>query len=221
MKILCVFVLCLLASCSMRQVQTKPELTGGSSGAEGRSICKQSFVQGSWQFTHSINFEMVAGHGTTFVGITVLEKGKLKTALLGVEGFVLFEAEQKSDKQIVVRRALAPFDKPGFAEALLRDVQTLFVAPVTTAMLLAKNTNDERVCRYVTDTSHTLDVLLSGQGWRQINEYDRQDTITRSVHGSDHTEIEGQYIPKEIELKVFGSLGYTLDLQLLTAEKLP
>jgi hypothetical protein len=220
MRVASFLLCCLLVSCSMPQTPSMPELRPVSIVDAKADICKYAFVTGDWQFVHSINFAMSNGYGATLVGITVLQGKKLKTVLMGVEGFVLFEAEQEEPGQIVVHRAMPPFDKAGFAEGLMRDVQTLFREPEFLGKVLAENTSGESVCRYTTASNRVTDVVTAEQGWNRITLYDNEGVVQQSITAPTYREVAGESVPERIHLKSLGVQGYSLQLQLLRADKL-
>lgn len=220
MRIACLLVCALLASCSIRQAPSMPELTAITAIDGTEESCEQNFVKGDWQFVHSITFSMSNDYGTTLVGITVLQGETLKTALMGVEGFVLFEAEQERHGQVVVQRAMPPFDKAGFAEGLMQDVQTLLVEPEYVKRTFAKNTVNELICRYITENNQVTDVVTASPGWNRINVYNKQGMLQQAITATDYKEVAGASIPERIQLSTSGVQSYTLNLQLLSADKL-
>ncbi len=220
MRIVCLLFCVMLASCSAKQTPSMPELVPVSVSDVQEEICENSFVKGDWQFVHSINFEMNNGHGATLVGITVLQEKKLKTVLMGVEGFVLFEAEQEISGKVLVRRAMPPFDKTGFAEGLMGDVQTLLMEPEFAGRLIAKNSEDELLCRYIAGNGQVIDVVTATQGWNRITRYNKEGMLQQIITTRNYKEVAGESIAERITLIASGVQGYTLQLQLLSAEKI-
>lgn len=220
MRIACLVVSFLLVSCSMAQIPSVPELQRVLTVDAKEESCERAFVQGDWQFVHSINFAMHTGYGATLVGVTVLQGKKLKTVLMGVEGFVLFEAEQEGRGRIVVRRAMPPFDKTGFADGLMSDVQMLFVEPEYTGRMLAENTGGDRICRYTAENNQVTDVVTAKQGWNRINLYDKQGMLQQEITAQNYKKVAGENVPERIQLTAHGVQGYTLRMQLLSADKL-
>jgi len=220
MRIACLVVCLLLVSCSMVQVPSIPELQNVLTVDAQEDICERTFVQGDWQFVHSISFAMNTDYGVTLVGVTVLQGKKLKTVLMGVEGFVLFEAEQEKNGRLIVRRAMPPFDKTGFADGLMQDVQTLFVEPEYAGRMLAENTEGELICRYTAENNQVTDVVTAKPGWNRINIYDKQGVLEQAITAQNYKEVTGENIPEQLQLTALGIQGYTLQLQLLSAEKL-
>lgn len=218
MRIVYLFFCILFSSCSAVQTPSMPQLVPVAEMQKG--VCERSFVSEDWQFVHSIHFEQSSGHGITLVGITVLQDKKLKTVLMGVEGFVLFEAEQKVSGQVLVSRAMPPFDRTGFAEGLMADVRALFVAPECIERIIAKNPAGEQVCRYTSENNQITDVVTASQGWNRIEQYDRKGILQKAITAKKYKEVDGKTIPEQIVLTALGARGYTLQLQLLSAEKI-
>ncbi len=218
MRIVYCFIAVLVSSCSAMQTPSMPHLVPVAAMQE--DVCKSTFVSGDWQFVHSITFEQSRGHGITLVGVTVLQDKKLKTVLMGVEGFVLFEAEQKASGRVLVSRAMPPFDRAGFAEGLMADVRALFVEPECTERVIAKNPEGEQVCRYTSENDWITDVVTASQGWNRIEQYDRKGILRKAITAQKYREAGGEIIPEDIVLTALGARGYTLQLQLLSAEKI-
>ena len=218
MRIVYLFFCILFSSCSTMQTPSMPQLLPVAEMQKG--LCERSFVAEDWQFVHSIHFEESSGHGITLVGITVLQDKKLKTVLMGVEGFVLFEAEEKASGQVVVSRAMSPFDRTGFAEGLMADVRALFVEPKYSERSIANNSEGEQVCRYISENDKITDVVTASQGWNRIEQYDGKGVLQKAITAKKYREVAGAIIPEDIVMTALGGRGYTLQLQLLSAEKI-
>ena len=72
---------------------------------------------------------MADGPVSTVIGVTSLAGDEISCALMTVEGLTLFAAVFKTGAEPEVRRAVPPFDRPGFARGLMADVRTIFVQP--------------------------------------------------------------------------------------------
>jgi len=214
-----VLLLFLLSSCMVSESVYLPELKPFSSAENEAITCENAFVQEPWQFVHSIHFEMVKGHGTTVVGVTVLDEETVKVALMGVEGFILFEAEQLRGTDIHVHRALPPFDKSGFAAGLMRDVQTLFVPPQGSKQLLVEGSNGIPVCRYL-EEGQVTDIFLEQDSWYKINIYGIDKELSRTLIVEEFVEVDGRRLPEVFQLTALGHLGYVLHMKLLSAERI-
>ncbi|AGF76717.1 hypothetical protein UWK_00130 [Desulfocapsa sulfexigens DSM 10523] len=213
-------MLFVFSSCSMMQGLTPPKFPEGRVDSLEIERCKQTFVTGKWQFVHSISFEMANGHGATVIGVTVLDGETLKTGLMGVEGFVLFEAELAKENKLDIRRALPPFDNAEFALGLMRDVKTVFLLPPGEAVATGESVHEGTLCRYVDESGHLSDVLIELNGSRGVNVYDSSRKRTRSIWMEEYHLVAGAMIPEKIQLKAHGIRGYTLDMKLISADKI-
>ncbi|MCK5070827.1 MAG: hypothetical protein KAR01_09795 [Desulfocapsa sp.] len=219
-NILLSLMLLLLTSCSTLQFSKPPELVSKAFDSRQAEICAQSYVQGGWQFVHSITFKMTNGHGATVIGVTVLDGDILKTGLMGVEGFVLFEAELDAQKKLDVKRALPPFDNLEFAKGLMRDVQTIFSLPTDTNPVTGMLADGEVVCRYYDDRDQITDVLIEPDETRRIHVYDEDKNKIRTIEMDGYSQIETEMIPEQIYFTAHGLRGYTLKMTLISADKI-
>ncbi len=226
MRIVCLAIgIFLLSSCATLQTTGLPEVTYSKSAERSvnrqiQQSCENVFFKGQYQFVHSIVFQMAQGHGATVIGVTVLDGDTLKTGLMSVEGFVLFEAVLNGDKQLEVSRALPPFDTPEFASGLMRDVQIIFHAPTDTNPRIGKLADGASVCRYLADKDQIIDVILHADGLSSIKSYDAAHTIRRSIALGPRIAVNGEMIPETLQLTAHGSQGYTLQMTLISAENL-
>ncbi len=213
------FVFALLSACSAVQFPP-PELSDDSVNVQLANRCRKNFVQGDWQFVHSINFTMTNGHGTTIIGVTVLEEGNIRTALMGVEGFVFFEAELAENGNLDVKKALPPFDNTEFASGLLRDVQDIFFLPRGNVPLTGKRSDGSSVCRYTDKHDILSDLVFTNDGSTVLTIYDADDNRMKSIVADEYGFVDGERIPETIHLQVYGMRGYSLDMKLISADKM-
>lgn len=218
-------LLVLLPSCVTVHIPNLPELNNEAStdsmkGSQIKQRCEQVFLKDPYQFVHSITFRLSNGHGATVIGVTVLDGDTLKTGLMGVEGFVLFEAELSGDRKLEVIRALPPFDSPEFASGLMRDVQTIFYAPADKHPRTGKLADGAAVCRYLYDNGQVTDVIVHGNGSYYINVYDASHDARRSIAVGPRVSVNGEMIPKTLGLQAHGRRGYTLTMTLISADKI-
>ena len=224
-NILLVLYLFLLSSCTIFQTSNLPEIIDRQPMSEStrRQIqqrCEQNFFQGHYQFVHSIVFELANGQGATVIGVTVLDGETLKTGLLGVEGFVLFEAVLTKGKQLVVNRALPPFDNSEFAAGLMRDVQILFRAPSDENLLIGRLADGAPICRYFQQEDQITDIIVNTDGSSRVNVYDPDYEHIRSFITGPRIAVNGKMIPETIEFEAHGLRGYTLKTTLISADKI-
>jgi len=179
--------------------------------------CQAVYPVGDWQFVHAIEFTMAEGGRGTAIGITTLRQGDIDCALLTVEGLSLFEANQSRQGGLDIRRALPPFDRPGFAAGLFDDVRTIFFPPAA-ASVVHGVIGRERVCRHSFADGRVTDVLPQRDGCWQIRTY-RQGRDERSLQAGSCRVVEGARIPEYLELRGRGPSGYTLRMTLVRAER--
>ena len=215
----CIFLI-LLSSCSAMQPLRLPELTEASFDPQLAERCTENVVQGNWQFVHSITFEMANGQGATVIGVTVLDKETIKTGLIGVEGFVLFEAELVKEKKLKVKRALPPFDNPEFAAGLMRDVETIFSLSAAGNPVTGQLAGGESVCRYQGENGQIVDMIIGLDESRKTHIYDVDRQRIKSIVMESFLYIDARMIPEKIHLTAHGLQGYTLRMTLIRAEKL-
>jgi len=184
--------------------------------------CAAVFPQGKWQFVHSIEFTMKNGAGSTVIGVTNLTGTDIECALLTVEGLTLFEAIYHGKKSIEIRRAVPPFDQPGFAAGLLDDIRAIFLPPAGLKLQVRQLADGSSVCRYQESMrdagDRVVDVLLDGDDCWEIKGYNADLIMDRSIIGRSCTKNGSSFIPEFLELQSYGRNGYTLKMTLLHAE---
>jgi len=210
----------LLTSCVATQYPPPPELSSSRFDPQIAQSCKQRYVQGKWQFVHSITFTMANGQGATVLGVTVIDAQNIQTGLMGVEGFVLFEATLDSKKNIEVKKALPPFDNSAFALGLMRDVQAIFLLPSEANPVTEQLGNGEMLCRYSAENAKISDLILELGGGSRLNLYDGSLERVKSITASNYKTIDTTQIPGNIQLTAHGVRGYVLDMKLISADKI-
>lgn len=207
----------LLASCSARTGAVLPEFTHVPGKPAGHQRCAAVFPHGSWQFVHDIAFHMAKGDGSA-LGVLVLDDGEIRCALMTIEGLTLFEARATEDGRIEVSRAIAPFDNPDFAAGLMRDLRTIFRPPAGRAEY-GRLADDAPLCRYA-NADGVTDIRPRQDGcWSIATSGDRLGT--KSIRASSCRQVDSAAIPERLELVASGPAGYTLNLQLISAERRP
>jgi hypothetical protein len=178
--------------------------------------CREVFPQGRWQMYHAIEADVPGGGKTVLTGVTVLDSRKrtIESALLTVEGFVLFRG--RWDGKLTVDRAIAPFDRPAMAEGLMEDLRLLFFAPQGRLCQSGQMAPGERVCRYC-QADATIDILVRFDATRQIRQYDARHRLRRTIDIQAMTAVDAVPFAKKLTLKRRGLLGYQLNLTLLEA----
>ncbi len=233
--LLCLTVVLLLSSCATAKKELLPKLVHAPGATKSLQQCAALFPQGRWQMVHALAFRMADGTSGNAIGVLVLEGQGIKSALMTVEGLTLFEAQSTDAEHLEVLRALPPFDKPGFAAGLMRDVRTLFQPPSGLARYgtLADGTP---VCRYNAGQGVT-DILPQEDGCWRMHTYSEQSFLrtdgclptdpsreqirTRTIKAESCSTVESAVLPQSLELIAPGPAGYTLNLRLISAERLP
>jgi hypothetical protein len=177
------------------------------------------YPDGRWQLTHSIEATVPGGGKNGLIGVSVLSSKDrtIQCALLTIEGFVLFSG--RYDKEIIVDRALPPFDRPGFSEGLMNDLQLLFFKPNGHIIASGTLSNGGRVRRYRLPTGETTDLILDNDRWT-IHKYSSGDQIERTAEGQNPIRIGNSdpvFISQNLSLLRHGAMGYRLDMRLVEA----
>lgn len=208
-----------LAGCAPQYPVYLPEFAAPVNEV-GHNACAAVFPRGRFQFVHSIEFAMADGPVSTVIGVTSLAGDEISCALLTVEGLTLFAAVFKTGAEPEVRRAVPPFDRPGFARGLMADVRTIFVQPPAEDVLYGKLADNTLVCRSTAADGQVTDIMPAGDGCWRITTYTPERVIDRSVVARSCRKNGGALIPDYLELTGFGREKYTLKMKLLTAEEL-
>ncbi len=202
-----------LASCS---THTAP-MPALAPAQDSRADCSPLFPRGNFQFVHFIEFSMPANRRGSAMGVTVLHGDTIKSVLMTVEGFVLFAAE--SGDTLHVTRAVPPFDKPDFAHAMIKDIQTIFLLPRGTRAsgILP---GDGPVCRITEDSGAVTDILSTGS-CRELHLYSPHHLLQTTITGSDCSrQLGSAMLPEILELTSLQMGGYSLKMTLLNAEEI-
>jgi hypothetical protein len=179
-------------------------------------LCREVFPRGRWQMHHAIEATVPGGGKTVLTGVTVLDSQArtMASALMTVEGLVLFRG--RYDGALTVDRAISPFDRPGFAEGLMEDLQLLFFTPRGSLCRSGQMAPKERVCRYCL-TDAFIDVLVRFDATRQIRQYDARQRLKRTIDIHGTAAVDAVPFAKKLTLSRHGLLGYQLNLTLLEA----
>lgn len=213
-------LLSLLVSCAAEKQQRLPEFVPEAPHSvipEQKRSCELIYPEGKWLFTHSIEFTLAGGAGNTLLGVTVLDGNEIDCALMTIEGLTLFEA-QFTDRLEVVR-AIPPFDNPAFAAGLMDDVRAIFTRLPGNIQYGSLGEN-AAWCRITAEDGRVTDVMPSdNEGWR-INTYSTELIRTRTIIARSSRTVASSLIPEKLELTVPGPTGYTLKMNLISAEKI-
>jgi hypothetical protein len=210
-------VLSLILSCSSLP-QVYP--AGDSAGPQPDQACRGPFPDGDWQLLHSIEATLPGGKKGFLMGLTVISSSNRTTrcVIMTLEGFVVFDALY--DKQITVKRAIAPFDSEDFANGLIEDINLMFFKPSGPVMASGFLKNGAAVCRYQKPDGSIVDIITHGKHRWEIKQYlpdFRLARIVKSVPTTKPGLAARKGISDRIELISHGSPGYTLVMDLVEA----
>jgi hypothetical protein len=175
--------------------------------------CLSLFPSQPWESVHKIEAYLGGGNSVTLLGVTRGDPVHrlLHSFLLTAEGFTLFEAELRED-QVMVRRAVAPFDSREFSERMMADVAFLFFAPKAFPLAWGRDDGGTRVCRWTCPKGSQIEVRENpDQGWQIVKRND-QGWVTGQVL------LNGPFIQglaSQVKLEAFRPVAYTLKMTLL------
>jgi hypothetical protein len=177
------------------------------------SACRGAFPTGWWGASHSIDASLPLGNNVLFIGVTSVQTDGMHNVLLSPEGVAVFDATLLGDT-IRIKRALAPFNRPGFSEGLVDDVRSTFLAPAGAPSLVGHGESGSGVCRWQIADDKTTDVELVGPRPRWIRNF-KGRSLVREVSLSG--EPENGFFP-DVLLRVPGMAGYSLRMRLISHE---
>ncbi len=205
-------VLGLILSCS-----SLPQVYPAADSADlqpGRA-CRGPFPDGDWQLLHSIEASLPGGKKGFLMGLTVLSSSNrtARVVIMTLEGVVVFDALY--DKQITVKRAIAPFDSEVFANGLIEDINLIFFKPSGSILASGFLKSGAAVCRYQKPDGRIEDIISQGEDNWEIRLYLPDYRLARTVKSMYLADRKG--ISDKIELNAHGSPGYALVMDLVEA----
>jgi len=188
---------------------------GDAADPQPGRACRGPFPNGDWQLLHSIEATLPGGKKGFLMGLTVISSSNrtAQVVIMTLEGFVVFDASY--DKQITVKRAIAPFDSEVFANGLIEDINLIFFKPSGFIMASGFLKNGAAVCRYQNPDGRIVDIISHGEDNWEIKQYlpdFRLARIVKKIYLADQAGISDQ-----IELIAHGSPGYALVMDLVEA----
>jgi len=205
-------VLGLILSCtSLPQVYPAADLAD----LQPDQACRGPFPDGDWQLLHSIEASLPGGKKGFLMGLTVLSSSNrtARVVIMTLEGFVVFDALY--DRQITVKRAMAPFDSEVFANGLIEDINLIFFKPSGPIMASGFLKSGAAVCRYQKPDGRIEDIISQGEDNWEIRLYLPDYRLARTVKSMYLADRKG--ISDKIELIAHGSPGYALVMDLVEA----
>lgn len=181
--------------------------------------CRSLFPRGQWQLQHAIEATVRGRFLGKLIGAMVLnaQQRTIQCALMTIEGLVLFSA--RYDGQLIVDRAVKPFDRPGFASGLMDDLMLIFMVPEGQGRL-GRTADSDVICRYPYPKEYITDIIVHDSDHWRINRYDTRGRLLRTVsvdRGNTAQYSEWSGIAQHITLESRGGDNYHLELRLIEA----
>ena len=202
-----------VGACTGLKPLTPLDPTRKSAVLEG---CRRPFLPGKYRLVHALETVMLDGAKGTAVGVLVADPRTrgFRTALMTIEGFVLFDAE--AGETLTVHRAVPPFDAPAFAEALAEDIRLAFFSPGGEPAAWGEGEEGALVCRFERADGRLVEVMTLRDGDLEIRLYGTGQEVRKRVKMAlpqrpglaETLTIRGGWPP------------YTLKLRLLESEAL-
>ena len=209
-------LLSLVTSCTVVDRAVPPEMASVA-GTHAGGQCSAIFATERWEFVHSITFRFEGGGEGEALGVLALDGKDIHCALVTVEGLTLFEARVPENGPVQVARALPPFDKPELAEGLMGDVRTIFQSPPG-SIAFGHLLNGAPICRF-SAVGKVTDILPQDDGCWSMQTYG-EPRGDRNITTHSCKIIHSIIIPETIHLVSSGPTGYSLDMHLISAQKL-
>ena len=179
--------------------------------------CRRPFLPGKYRLVHALETVMSDGAKRTAIGVLVADPRTrgFRTALMTIEGFVLFDAE--AGETLIVHRALPPFDAPAFAEAMAEDIRLAFFSPGGEPAAWGEGEGGALVCRFERADGRLVEVRTIEGGVTGIRLYGTGQEVRKRV---EMTPPERPGLADTLEIRGSGWPPYTLRLRLLESEAL-
>lgn len=201
----------LIVSCSTLPAIRPLDAAGTQAAAER---CRRPFLEAPHRFVHAIEAGSPQRAMGTVLGVTLFDpySGILRSAILTLEGFVLFDA--RYDRGMDVHRAVPPFDAPRFAENMMDDIRLIFLRPQGRLLQAGTLENGAIACRYEDPRGQTVDVMVRPDDAWEIGTYGKHNEPLRKVEAFS---VKNR-IPEAVTLTGFLTANYKLRLTLISAE---
>jgi hypothetical protein len=179
--------------------------------------CRRPFLPGKYRLVHALETVMPDGSKGTAVGVLVADPRTLgfRTALMTIEGFVLFDAE--AGETLTVHRAVPPFDAPAFAGALAEDIRLAFFPPGGAPAAWGVGEAGASACRFERADGRLVEVMTMQDGGMGIRLYGAGQELLKRVKMA---RPERPGLADTLEIQSSGWPSYTLRLRLLESEAL-
>jgi hypothetical protein len=201
----------LFTSCSTLPTIRSIDAAGTQAAAER---CRRPFPDTPHRLVHAIEAGIPERAMGTVLGVTLFDplSGIVRSAVLTLEGFVLFDAGY--DKGVEVHRAVPPFDAPRFRENMMNDIRLIFLAPQGRLLHAGALENGATACRYEGPRGQTVDVIVRPDDTWEIGTYGDNNEPLRRVEAFS---VKNR-IPEALELTGLLTVNYKLRMTLISAE---
>lgn len=180
--------------------------------------CRRPFLSSKYRLVHALDTVLPDGKKGSAIGIMVADplSRQFQTALMTLEGFVLFAAE--GGETLVVSRAVPPFDSPEFARSLAEDIRLAFFPPGKEPFAWGREEGGEKICRFGRPDGTIVDVSAAASGMIEIRLYGEGGELRKRV---TIPSFNHDGLAERIEIRSGVWPPYTLHLRLIESEALP
>ncbi|MBA4396872.1 MAG: hypothetical protein C0394_05760 [Syntrophus sp. (in: bacteria)] len=201
----------LFTACSTLPAIRPLDAAGTQAAAQN---CRRPFLDTPHRFVHAIEAGIPERAAGTVLGVTLFDppSGIVRSAILTLEGFVLFDA--RYDNGLQVNRAVPPFDAPRFAQNMMDDIRLIFLAPQGRLLQAGTLENGAVACRYEAPRGQTVDVIVRRDDAWGIETYGSQNEPLRRVEAFS---VKNRF-PEALALTGFFTVDYKLRMTLISAE---
>lgn len=180
--------------------------------------CRRPFLKETRRLVHALEAELPDGARGAGIGVLLADpvKGTFRTMLMTVEGWVLFDIEK--DRTLNLRRAVPPFDAPGFARRMEEDIGLAFFPPGAAPPDVGLDGDGNPVCRFARQDGREVHVLNRAGGGAEVRLYGQGHELQKSVV---IPSFNRDGLAERIEIRSRLWPSYTLRLRLIEGEAGP
>ncbi len=179
--------------------------------------CRSAFPDSTWNFVHSIEATLSPKNSAFMLGITRIypQSRSIWAVMVTFEGMVLFDAYD--DGNIVINRAIPPFDSEFFVQGLMEDIRLMFFQPKEATVELGLLDTGKYACRYHSNEKTITDVIIEQNGNLTVSRY-HHHRLHRSVRFYRGDKQSRPFIFQRLELIAYNPVKYKMNLNLLESE---
>ncbi|MBM4315267.1 MAG: hypothetical protein FJ122_15305 [Deltaproteobacteria bacterium] len=180
--------------------------------------CQRPFLKMPYRLVHAMEADLPDGRRETGIGVLLADPRKriFRSMLMTVEGWVLFDIEK--GETLSIRRAVPPFDSPGFARRMEEDIALAFFPPIEAPSAWGRGEDGALTCRFGSADGMGVDVMVRGDGATEVRRYGDGGALRkRAVIFSFNRDG----LAERIEIRSGVWPPYTLRLKLIESEAIP